>query len=148
MYYHCVYTSTGGLLVLIVSSPQWHGLLDISVFVTCTYRTHHQHFHILVFVPYYHCVYTSAGRLLVSEGFIRPIVTKLTIYVFISWLIFLNHLFIYIIVFNWHTLSCHYNSHISLLYILLRVYMYLQNTSPTFSYFGFCSVTVVCKSLK
>ena len=35
-YYHCVYTSTGGLLVLIVSSSQWHGLLDISVFITIT----------------------------------------------------------------------------------------------------------------
>ena len=45
-YYHCVYTSTGGLLVLIVSSSQWHGLLDISVFY------------------YYHCVYTSTGGLL------------------------------------------------------------------------------------
>jgi hypothetical protein len=46
-YYHCVYTSTGGLLVLIVSSSQWHGLLDISCFY------------------YYQCVYTSTGGLLV-----------------------------------------------------------------------------------
>jgi len=35
-------------------------------------------------IYYYHWIQTSAGRLLVSEGFIRPIVTKLTIYVFIS----------------------------------------------------------------
>ena len=35
-YYHCVYNSTGGLLVLIVSSSHWHGLLDISVFITIT----------------------------------------------------------------------------------------------------------------
>jgi hypothetical protein len=35
-YYHCVDTSTGGLLVLIISSSQWHCLLDISVFITIT----------------------------------------------------------------------------------------------------------------
>ena len=39
-YYHCVYTSTGGLLVLIVSSSHWHDLLDISVFITITVSIH------------------------------------------------------------------------------------------------------------
>jgi hypothetical protein len=34
-----VYTSTGGLLVLIVSSSQKHGVLDISVFITITVST-------------------------------------------------------------------------------------------------------------
>ena len=77
-YYHCVYTSTGGLLVLIVSSSQWHGLLDISVFITITVSMH-----LLVAIIldciilsvawfirylcfyYYQCVYTSTGGLLV-----------------------------------------------------------------------------------
>jgi hypothetical protein len=35
-YYHCVYTSTDGLLILIVSSSHWPGLIDISVFITIT----------------------------------------------------------------------------------------------------------------
>ena len=78
-YYHCVYTSTGGQLVLIVSSSQWHGLLDISVFYYyhCVYTSTgglldlivsssqwHGLLDISVFY-YYHCVYTSTGGLLV-----------------------------------------------------------------------------------
>jgi hypothetical protein len=33
------YNFTGELLVFVVSSSQWHGLLDISVFITITDKT-------------------------------------------------------------------------------------------------------------